>query len=66
MAVQTGNPQGLLAKKIAAMVLLIAGIFLVAAGVYYASTPMTVFGIIAVLAGIALLIWKIDARNRGR
>ncbi|WP_332713494.1 hypothetical protein [Pelagibacterium mangrovi] len=65
MAAQTDNPQMLFAKKIVAMALLIVGVILAAAGIYYASTPMTVIGVIAVLAGIVLLVWKINARNNG-
>ncbi len=65
MAAQTDNPQMLVAKKIVAMALLIVGVILAAAGIYYASTPMTVIGVIAVLAGIVLLVWKINARNNG-
>lgn len=65
MAAQTGNPQMLFAKKLVAMALLIVGVILAAAGIYYASTPMTVIGVVAVLAGIVLLVWKINARNNG-
>lgn len=65
MAVQTSNPQMLIAKKFLAMALLVVGLALAAAGIYYASTPMTVIGVLALLAGVVLLVWKIRSRNDG-
>lgn len=65
MAAQTSNPQMLFAKKVVAMLLLVVGLALAAAGIYYASTLMTVIGVIALVAAIALLAWKINTRNEG-
>ena len=63
MVAPSQQPQRLLAKNIAALALLVVGLALAAAGFYYASTPMTVIGIAALIAGAVVLVWKIRARN---
>lgn len=63
MAARTSNPEALFAKKILAMVLLVVGLALAAAGFYYANMLMTVIGVLALLAAVILLVRKIISRN---
>lgn len=65
MPEQTGNYQTLFAKNILAMILLVVGLVLAAAGIYYSYMPMTIFGILALLAAVVLFVRKIMSRNEG-
>jgi len=65
MAARAGEGYVLLVKKLYGLFLIILGSMLTAAGVSYASTGLTVFGILALIAGAILLVLKIMRRNEG-
>jgi len=65
MAARAGEGHVLLVKKLYGLFLIILGSMLTAAGVSYASTGLTVFGILALIAGAILLVLKIMRRNEG-
>jgi hypothetical protein len=65
MAARAGEGYVLLVKKLYGLFLIILGSMLTAAGVSYASTGLTAFGILALIAGAILLVLKIVRRNEG-
>jgi len=56
--------ENLLAKKFAAVLLLLLGIVLIVIGLYEDSWPVASLGALSLLGGVFLLVLKIVARNR--
>ncbi len=65
MAPYAGEKPILLIKKLAGILLLFVGLFLIAVGFSNGSTGLTVVGILALAAGLILLALKIVRRNQG-
>ncbi len=55
----------LLAKKSAAVFLLLLGILLIVVGLHEESSPVIAVGCLSLLGGVSLLVFKIVRRNRG-
>jgi uncharacterized membrane protein HdeD (DUF308 family) len=65
MVARAGEGYVLLAKKLYGLFLIILGCLLTAAGVSSASTALTTFGVLSLIAGVILLVLKIIRRNEG-